>query len=82
MPAVILMLGMNNITSAKDRRKALAIAQRSKGKLKFGTPLKEALSALQHKPFELIDKPGHGYYLNQRGIAVYELLKKSGQSRR
>lgn len=82
MADVIRTLGMNNITSAKDRIKATTIAQRSKGKLKVGTPLKEGLSALQHKPFELIDKPGHGYFLNERGIAVYERLKKSGQSRR
>lgn len=82
MPDVIRTLGMNNITAKKDRIKAAAIAQRSKGKLQFGTPLKEALSALQQKPFELIDKPGQGYFLNERGIAVYERLKKSGQSRR
>ena len=85
---IVLVMGRHGITSSVKKLVGLAIAQLPKSRIKFTTPMKTALAALQHSPFEFLKCPGRGYYLTDRGTAAYELLRqaegqkqKSGQSR-
>lgn len=85
---IVLVLGKNDITKVEKRLNGLKITQLPRSGLKYNTSMKEGLSSLQHLPFEFLENPGRGYYLTERGIAAYEILKrpkgqkqKSGQSR-
>lgn len=87
--AVLLALWHNSINDVHKKKTGPEIAKLPTAGLQHNTQMKEALSLLQQEPYRFVTRPGHGYYLTERGVAAGELLnskmpanKKSGQSRR
>lgn len=77
MERVIWSIGENGITTATLKKSGLRIAFLMKPRQNYNAQLRKTLRLLRLPPHELLSpSSGHGYFLNSRGVAVYEQLKK------
>ena len=77
MENVILTMGERGITTMPNKLVGLRIAAILKPRQNYNSQLKKTLRQLRLPPYELLSPPsGHGYFLNSKGVAVYEQLKK------
>ena len=77
MENVIFSMGENELTTAIKKKGCRFIAFAMKPKQKDNSQLRKVLRQLRLPPYELLSPPsGHGYFLNSKGVAVYEQLKK------
>ena len=77
MERVIFSMGENELTTATKKKGCRFIAFAMKPKQKDNSQLRKVLRQLRLPPYELLSPPsGHGYFLNSKGVAVYEQLKK------
>lgn len=77
MEKVILTMGERGLTSISNKLVGRRIAAILKPRQNYNSHLKKTLRQLRLAPYELLSPPsGHGYFLNSKGVAVYEQLKK------